>query len=48
MRIRPLTFRTKLLLSHVALVVAVVGLVSLVLERSLASDLEHQQGEQIG
>ncbi len=47
MRIRPLTFRTKLLLSHVALVVAVVGLVSLVLERSLASDLEHQQGERL-
>ncbi len=42
-----LTFRTKLLLSHVALVVAVVALVSLVLERSLAADLEQQRDERL-
>lgn len=42
-----LTFRTKLLLSHVALVVAVVALVSFVLERSLAADLEQQRDERL-
>ncbi len=42
-----LTFRTKLLLSHVALVGVVVALVSLVLERSLTADLEAQRDERL-
>jgi signal transduction histidine kinase len=42
-----LTFRTKLLLSHVGLVAAVVLLVSALLERSLAADLEAQQSRRI-
>lgn len=42
-----LTFRTKLLFSHVALIVAVVALVSFVLERSLAADLEQQRDQRL-
>jgi signal transduction histidine kinase len=42
-----LTFRSKLLLSHVALVASVVALVSFVLERSLAADLELQRDERL-
>lgn len=44
---RPLRFRTKLLLSHFGLVGVVLALVSVILERSLAADLEQQRYEHL-
>ncbi len=44
---RPLTFRTKLVLSHVGLVFALLVVVTVMLERFLAADLQAQRDERL-